>query len=153
MYKRPIVKDDFEVPEELVTKNFILRPLTINYLDRDYEAVMKSEKHLYKLMDDSDWPKKMTLNENLVDLGWHEREFSLRHSFAYTVLSPQNEEEVIGCCYIYPSDNHEFEVQAYYWIRQDLLSSGLETKLGNTFKAWLEKTWPFKKIEFLRRDL
>ena len=95
----------------------------------------------------------MTLNENLVDLGWHEREFSLRHSFAYTVLSPQNEEEVIGCCYIYPSDNHEFEVQAYYWIRQDLLSSGLETKLGNTFKAWLEKTWPFKKIEFPRRDL
>ena len=128
MYNRPIVKDDFEVPEELVTKNFILRPLTINYLDRDYEAVM-------------------------VDLGWHEREFSLRHSFAYTVLSPQNEEEVIGCCYIYPSDNHEFEVQAYYWIRQDLLSSGLETKLGNTFKAWLEKTWPFKKIEFPRRDL
>ncbi|MEC9011948.1 MAG: GNAT family N-acetyltransferase, partial [SAR324 cluster bacterium] len=82
MYNRPIVKDDFEVPEELVTKNFILRPLTINYLDRDYEAVMESEKHLYKLMDDSDWPKKMTLNENLVDLGWHEREFSLRHSFA-----------------------------------------------------------------------
>ena len=65
----------------------------------------------------------------------------------------KNEEEVIGCCYIYPSDNHEFEVQAYYWIRQDLLSSGLETKLGNTFKAWLEKTWPFKKIEFPRRDL
>ena len=34
-----MVKDDFEVPEELVTKNFKLRPLTINYLDRDYEAV------------------------------------------------------------------------------------------------------------------
>jgi len=29
----------------------------------------------------------------------------------------------------------------------------LEIKLGNTFKAWLEKTWPFKKIEFPRRDL
>ena len=56
-------------------------------------------------------------------------------------------------CYIYPSDNPEFEVQAYYWIRQDLLSSGLETELGKTFKMWLENSWPFKKIEFPRRDI
>ena len=112
MYSRPIVKDDFEVPKELVTKNFILNPLSVKHLNSDYEAVMKSEDHLYKLMDDSDWPKKMTLNENLADLGWHEVEFSLRHSFAYTVLSPKNREEVIGCCYIYPSDNPDFEVQA-----------------------------------------
>ena len=56
MYSRPIVKDDFKVPEELITKNFILKPLTTNYLDSDYEAVMKSENHLYKLMDDSEWP-------------------------------------------------------------------------------------------------
>jgi len=153
MYSRPIVKDDFKVPEELVTKNFILKPLTTNYLDSDYEAVMKSENHLYKLMDDSEWPKKMTLSENLADLGWHEVEFSLRHSFAYTVLSSQNKEEVIGCCYIYPSDNPDFEVQAYYWIRQDLLSGGLEIELGNTFKTWIEKKWPFKKIEFPRRDI
>ena len=137
MYSRPIVKDDIKVPEELITKNFILKPLTTNYLDSDYEAVMKSENHLYKLMDDSDWPKKMTLNENLADLGWHEVEFSLRHSFAYTVLSPQNKKEVIGCCYIYPSDNPDFEVQAYYWIRQDLLSGGLEKELGDNFKIWL----------------
>ena len=153
MYNRPIVKNDFEVPEELVTKNFILKPLTINYLYSDHEAVKKSEQHLYKLMDDSEWPKKLTLNENLSDLGWHEVEFSLRHSFAYTVLSPQNKEEVIGCCYIYPSDNPEFEIQAFYWIRQDLLSSGLETVLGNTFREWLEKTWQFKQIEFPRRNL
>ena len=56
MYSRPIVKDDFKVPEELITKDFILKPLTTNYLDSDYEAVMKSENHLYKLMDDSEWP-------------------------------------------------------------------------------------------------
>ena len=56
MYSRPIVKDDFEVPKELVTKNFILNPLSVKHLNSDYEAVMKSENHLYKLMDDSDWP-------------------------------------------------------------------------------------------------
>ncbi len=50
MYSRPIVKSCFRVPAELVTENFILRPLTIKYLDKDYEAVMKSVDHLYKLM-------------------------------------------------------------------------------------------------------
>ena len=40
-----------------------------------------------------------------------------------------------------------------YWIRQDLLDSGLEDELGKTFKAWLEKSWPFGKIEFPRRDI
>ena len=65
MYSRPIVKDSFKVPTELVTKNFILRPLTIKYVDKDYEAVMKSVDHLYKLMDDSEWPKEMTFDEIL----------------------------------------------------------------------------------------
>ena len=54
VYNRLIVRNDFEVPEELVTKNFILKPLTINYLYSDHEAVKKSEQHLYKLMDESD---------------------------------------------------------------------------------------------------
>ena len=99
MYSRPIVKNSFKVPAELVTENFILRPLTIKYVDQDYEAVMKSVDHLYKLMDDSEWPKEMTLDENLADLGWHEVEFSLKHSFAYTVLSTKEEKDVIGCCY------------------------------------------------------
>ena len=40
MYSRPIVKNSFKVPTELVTENFILRPLKIKYVDKDYEAVM-----------------------------------------------------------------------------------------------------------------
>ena len=41
MYSRPIVKDDFEVPEELITKNFILKPLTISHLEKDYETIIQ----------------------------------------------------------------------------------------------------------------
>ena len=58
MYSPPIVKNTFKVPAELITENFILKPLTIKYVDKDYEAVMKSVDHLYRLMDDSEWPKK-----------------------------------------------------------------------------------------------
>jgi hypothetical protein len=28
------------------------------------------------------------LEEDLVELGWHQREFALRYSYAYTVMTP-----------------------------------------------------------------
>ena len=151
MYSRPIVPKDFIVPEEFKDSEFTLKPLTIRNVIKDYDAVMSSVGHLKGLMDDSGWPDRLTIEENLIDLGWHQREFTQRHSFAYTVLSP-NDHECIGCCYIYPSEKKEFEVQAFYWIRQDMLSNGLEERLGEVFKEWLRKEWPFKSIEFPGRD-
>ena len=87
MYDRPIVPKDFIVPEFLKTSEFILKPLTIGYLIKDFDAVMSSIEHLSGLMDPNDrWPIGLTIEENLVDLGWHQREFTLRHSFATHLL-------------------------------------------------------------------
>jgi hypothetical protein len=36
---------------------------------------------------DNPWPDGLTLHENLVDLGWHGREFTLGHSHAWTVVA------------------------------------------------------------------
>ena len=49
----PFVDDDFSVPEVLETSEFRLRMLTINDVDKDYEAVMSSVGHLQKV-----WPKR-----------------------------------------------------------------------------------------------
>ena len=87
MYSRSIIPNEFNAPTEYITEKFVLRPLTIQYVEEDYEVVMSSVDHLYKLMDNSEWPKGLSLQENLIDLGWHQREFTLGHSFAYTVLS------------------------------------------------------------------
>ena len=38
---------------------------------------MSSVKHLQGLMDDSKWPENLTIEDNLIDLGWHQREFTL----------------------------------------------------------------------------
>ena len=65
--------------------------LTVNDLVRDYDAVMSSVDHLrstYSQDSGSDWPAGLTLEEDLVDLGWHQREFTLRISFAYTMMAP-----------------------------------------------------------------
>ena len=152
MYSRSITPNGFDAPIEYITKKFVLRQLTIDYVDEDYEVVMSSVDHLYKLMDNSEWPKGLTLEENLIDLGWHQREFTLGHSFAYTVLSPESN-KIIGCCYIYPSANPQYEVQVFYWIKENLLKDGLESELGIAIKSWLEVSWPFKRFDFPGRNI
>ena len=150
MYNKPLVPDNFVIPKSLETDEFLLAPLTVNHLIKDYDAVMSSVSHLTGLMGDDDWPSGLTLEENLADLGWHQTEFTFRTSFAYSVLT-LDEQLCLGCCYIYPSVNSQYEVDAYYWIRADYLASGLETRLGDSFKSWLEADWPFLRINFPSR--
>src|SRR5215510_11038582 len=114
MYSRPLVPADFDVPLRLDGDRFILRPLTVNDLIKDYDAVMTSTDRLVGFMNPSGtWPRRLTLEEDLIDLGWHQREFTMRHSFAYTVMSP-DEQECLGCCYIYPSDNPDYDAMTFY---------------------------------------
>ena len=54
MYNRTIVPTGFVVPEGIKTDEFVLKPLTVNNLIKDYDAVMSSQKHLQGLMGDDD---------------------------------------------------------------------------------------------------
>jgi hypothetical protein len=78
--KRPstLVADDFMVPDVLETPEFRLRMLTVNDLIKDYDAVMSSVEHLKSVWPGSGWPEGLTLEEDLVDLGWHQKEFLMR---------------------------------------------------------------------------
>ena len=148
MYKRALVPDDFKVPATVETAEFRLRPLTIHDLIKDYDAVMESVGHLKGLMDPtSNWPVGLTLEEDLIDLGWHQCEFMLRHSFAYTVMSP-DEKTCLGCCYIYPPEDAGFDADAFYWARQSRLADGLEERIGTVFADWLAQEWPFDRVSF-----
>jgi len=103
--RKTLVSDDFGVPAGLETQKFKLRMLTINDLVKDYDAVMSSVDHLrssFSVNSESDWPERLTLEDNLIDLGWHQREFTLRYSFAYTVMTP-DEIRCLGCVYLNPS--------------------------------------------------
>jgi hypothetical protein len=153
MYSRPIVPKNFVVPQRLVVEGFHLRMLTIDDLVKDFDAVMASRKTLPEIMAPTDrWPEGLTLAENLIDLGWHQREFTLRHSFAYTVMVP-DESHCLGCCYIDPSDRQGYDVMASYWVRGDRLSDGLDAKLGQAFRDWLKRDGPFRKVAFPGRDI
>jgi hypothetical protein len=153
MNPRPIVPKDFAVPERLVCDGFHLRMLSVGDLIKDYEAVIASRETLPRILPPGKtWPAGLTLTEDLIDLGWHQREFTLRSSFAFTVMT-SDETECLGCCYIDPSDRLGYDVAAWYWGRGDRLSSGLEERIGFAFRDWLKRNWPFKRVAYPGRDI
>lgn len=49
-------------------------------------------------------------------LGWHQKEFQTRRSFAYTVVS-LDESMVLGCVYLNPSSKRDYDAVAFLWAR------------------------------------
>jgi hypothetical protein len=147
----PFVPADFAVPPTLATPDFLLRMLTVDDVVKDYDAVMSSAAHLRTVWPDGTWPEGLTLRQNLVDLGWHEKEFQTRQSFAYTVLSP-SEDRVVGCVYIDPSRKAGVDAAVFLWARQSELPSGLEDRLYAAVRDWLARDWPFATVAFPGRD-
>lgn len=152
---RPLVPDGFAVPATLEHPRFRLRMLSIHDLVRDYDAVMSSVDHLvatYSAIWGGDWPRGLTLEEDLIDLGWHQREFTLRTSFAYTVMTP-DESRCLGCVYINPTRKTGHDASVTLWVRADELASGLDDLLFATVKDWIAATWPFAHPAFPGRDI
>ena len=93
-------------------------------------------------------PFVATVRENLIDLGWHQKEFELRRSFAYTVVAP-DESRVLGCVYINPSETHEARVRM--WVRRDAWEDGLDPLVEAALREWLEREWPFRSVDWAER--
>ena len=153
MYNPPLVAEDFDVPETLQTERMRLRPLTINDAVKDYAAVMSSEERLRTVFDPGgEWPSGLTLEQNIIELGWHQTEFQLRTSFAYTVVS-LDESEVLGCVYIYPTRKPGYDAEITLWVRQSRVEEGLDEHLFNTVESWIEDNWPLQNPAYPGRRI
>ena len=146
------VPKDFQVPAKLETNEFRLRMLSINDVVKDFDAVTTSTDHLKNVWPGGMWPEGLTIEQNLIDLGWHQKEFQLRRSFAYTVVS-LSEEIVKGCVYIEPTRKTGYDAEVYLWVRQSELASGLDDRLYTEVKTWIAKAWPFKNAAFPGRSI
>ena len=153
VYNLPIVPNDFDVPEQLETERLRLRPLKIQDAVRDYDAVMTSEDRLRSVYDPGgDWPSGLTLEQNIIELGWHQAEFQLRTSFAYTVVN-LDESEVLGCVYLYPTQRHQYDVEITMWVRQSRVAEGLDQHLFETVESWIADFWPFENPAYPGRHI
>ena len=81
------VPEDFQVPATLETAEFRLRMLTIHDVVRDFDAVITSVDHLKTIWPGGTWPEGLTLEQNLIDLGWHQKEFQTRRSLSLIHIS------------------------------------------------------------------
>ena len=142
--KRLFVPTEFDVPSELVTANFTLRMLSVDDVEKDFEAVVSSAARLSQVWPDSGWPAGLTLRQNLIDLGWHEKEFQNRSSFAYTMVAP-DESQVLGCVYFYPTDKAEYDVEVFLWVRESEAATDLDKELFEVVQHWLASDWPFER--------
>ena len=150
--KRQFVPDEFTVPSELVTANFMLRMLSVDDVEKDFEAVTSSAERLKKVWPDSGWPAGLTLRQNLVDLGWHEKEFQNRTSFAYTMVAP-DESQVLGCVYFYPTDKAGYDAEVFLWVRESEVAKDLDEALFEVVQHWLASDWPFENPAYPGRAI
>jgi hypothetical protein len=93
-------------------------------------------------------PFVSTVADNLVDLGWHQKEFELRRSFAYTVVAP-DDSQVLGCVYINPSETHDAHV--WMWVRRAAWEEGLDPLVEAALRDWLAREWPFQEVDWGHR--
>ena len=148
---KPFVPVDFNIPTSFENQHFRIRMLTVNDVVKDFDAVMSSIDHLRKMFPLSQWPdKNMTMEQNLIDLGWHQKEFQNRSSFAFTVVR-LDESEVIGCIYIDPPGKNDFDAEITMWVRSSVLD--MDLILYDSVKNWITKAWPFKNIAYPGREI
>ena len=145
------VPDSFQVPATLETESFRLRMLSVEDVEKDYEAVIESRELLHTQFG-GPWPREgFTIEENLADLEMHQLEFEQREAFAYTVVS-LDEDRVLGCVYINPSEDEDTDALVFLWARQSEFDQGLDPILFATVKDWIEADWPFDQVAYPGRD-
>jgi hypothetical protein len=86
----------------------------------------------------------MTLEENLADLRRHADDFTRGAGYTFTVLDP-DDNDVIGCVYLYPSPSEEWDVTVQSWVRAD--RSDLDVPLADAIARWLATDWPWEHVD------
>lgn len=141
------------IPAGIEHQRFRLRLITVNDLVRDFDAVMSSASRLRERFPFWGWPEDgMTIEEDLVDLGWHQKEAQLRRSFNYALLAP-DESRLLGCVYVDPPEKQGADAEVCLWVRADLEDTGLEREVEEAVREWLAAEWPFEAIRWPGREI
>jgi len=128
-----------ELPREADLEGFRLTPLGPAVVDEDFEAVTASAGLLNGLFGD-DWPLGLTLEENAIDLAWHEREFTSRRSFAWVVRDPKG--TYVACAYLYPDLGQRGSAKVVAWVRAMDDRHAVATRLRVELETWLRPLMP-----------
>ena len=89
-----------------------LTPLVHANVDEDFAAVMATAPLFGDFF--GDWPNGLTREDNLIDLAWHDREFTTKRSFSWIIRDAEN--AYVGCFYIFPEIGMRGKATAALWL-------------------------------------
>lgn len=113
--------------------------MTVSDLERDFSAVMESYSDIKAAYPLRSWPDGLTLEKNLIDLAWHQKEFESRRSFAWVIEDRHG--AYMGCLYIYPSIAGEDSAEVHWWWRTGAKAN--KDEFRKDLLAWISgPDWP-----------
>lgn len=152
--------EDAPVPHELVTDEFIVRPLGPEHAEADFEALTEALPY-YRKWQPQDWNHAdFDLEENRAEMAQHRKEHDERVAFTFTILDP-TETRVLGCVYVGAlspfltrngvqdvDDVAEHSAQVYLWVRPSLFATNLDQKVIQALAKWFRADWSFGLVAF-----
>lgn len=135
------------IPCTLETARLRLRPITIHDAVKDFDAVMTSRADLWELFGPgTGWPSEtLSLEQDLIDLAWHQKEFEIGGSYTYTVEALDGS-QVLGCVYIFPPTQAGGDADVFYWVRSSERATGLQDHLLAQLRHWLANHWGLQRV-------
>jgi hypothetical protein len=150
---RPFLPRGTERPPGITHERFTLRPITIHDAVKDYDAVMTSAERLRERLPLWGWPPEdLSLEDDILDLAWHQREGDYNSSFNFAVMSP-DEARLLGCVYVDPPEKEDEDAVVAFWVRRDEEEGDLEAVLEAAVREWIASDWPFSAVSWPGRDI
>ena len=148
----PLVPDDFEPPRTMEAEDFQLRPLDYEVMLQDFEAVVTGASGIAKAYQrDESYYRNFTLQDEVIEIGWHMGEWRRRNSFAYAIMSHDGE-RCFGSFYIYRTPKCEHDAMGILWTIPDP-DPEFDTSVFETVAKWVDVSWPFATIGYPGRRL
>lgn len=143
---KPLVPEEFPVPDPLSTAAFRLEPLDERHADGDYAAWSSSIPHIRATPGFVGWswpPDAMTPEENLESVRRHARHHAARVGFTYAVLA-EPDGVVVGCVYVYPARDGHHGCEVRSWV--SAWRADLDRPVHALVVRWLREDWPFGAV-------
>lgn len=155
------------VPEQLVTEEFRLRPITADDAALDHAAIMETRSDL-RLWEQSSWPEDgFTVDDNRADLAGMEERHTADRAYSYTVLDPSGA-ECWGCVYVFATTASfleeasvtavagaswpEAQAVVYFWTRASRTALGMDARLLAALRAWFADEWGLERTVYVTNE-
>jgi hypothetical protein len=148
----------FEPPRELTYADVRASTLTREDLGDDVAGINASLELIRRTR--GGWPSEaVTVEDDYVDLVWHELEFRERTSFAYVLRRADG--RYLGCAYLYPMGRRvtlsdelvRHDVDASWWVTTEAYEQGWYGKVYEALGAWLASEFPFTNPYFSNAEI